>query len=425
MRLSLSSSFAIASCVASVVSLTCLPCESSAQEWTRFHGPNGQGVVPDATLPDAWSAEDYAWTVDLPGQGNSSPTLWGEKLFLFSADPTTATRYALCYDANSGEKLWQKDFPSTPHHLHGRNSYASCTPACDAERVYFAWSTETETLLTALDHDGELVWSVDLGPWVSQHGFATSPMLVDGLVVLNANQEGVRLPPGVRPGKSYLVAFDAETGVEKWRVARKSTNLSYSVPCVRATDDGSTELVCSTTSEGLFAVDPRTGKINWEIGVFDKRTVSSPVLAGGYVFGSTGSGGGGNYIVAVKPGDEPAEAYRERTAAPYVPTSVTDGDLMYLFNDRGVVSAIEIATGEVVWRERASGEFSSSPVLIGDKVLCVNDAGEALVLRASDEYEKLGSTSLGQPSRATPAVANGCVYFRTDAKLLCLPIETN
>jgi hypothetical protein len=166
-----------------------------------------------------------------------------------------------------------------------------------------------------------------------------------------------------------------------------------------------------------------TGQMTWNLDVFEQRTVSSPIAAGGMLFGSTGSGGGGNYLVAVKPGASPEEAYRVKGLVPYVPTSVADDELMYLFNDKGIASAMELATGEIVWQERIGGEFSGSPILIGDRILMVNDAGEALVLKAGREFELLGTTSLGQPTRATPAVANGRIYFRTDSKLLCLPGE--
>lgn len=404
--------------------LVCSLCSVTvAQEWTRFHGPNGQGHSEGVTVPAKWTSGDYAWTANLPGIGNSSPTLWGKLLFVMSANPDDATRYLLCFDADSGKELWRKSYASRPHHLHNRNSYASCTPACDAERVYFAWSSDDETTLVALDHSGEQLWEKSLGPWVSQHGFGTSPAVYDGVVYLNANQEGEQLPAGVEPGTSFLYAFDAAKGTELWRLPCESSKLSYSVPCVVTNAGGKKELVCTSTSEGMFAVDPKTGEMIWNLDVFEQRTVSSPIAAGGMLFGSTGSGGGGNYLVAIKPGASPEEAYRVKGLVPYVPTSVADDELMYLFNDKGIVSAMELKTGEIVWQERIGGEFSGSPILLGDRILMVNDAGEALVLKAGREFELLGKTSLGQPTRATPAVANGMIFLRTDSKLLCLPGE--
>src|SRR5579863_5448079 len=103
--------------------------DANAQEWTRFRGPNGTGESEAATIPAKWKDSDYNWVVKLPGMGHSSPVLWGDRLFVMSADPVTATRYVLCYDATKGTELWKREFESTPHHLHTMSSYASCTPA--------------------------------------------------------------------------------------------------------------------------------------------------------------------------------------------------------------------------------------------------------------------------------------------------------
>jgi outer membrane protein assembly factor BamB len=102
---------------------------ADAQQWARFRGPNGQGQSDAKTVPNKWTAEDYNWRVKLPGTGHSSPVLWGEKIFLLSADPKNATRYVLCLSAKDGSILWQRDFKSAAHHLHARNSFASCSPA--------------------------------------------------------------------------------------------------------------------------------------------------------------------------------------------------------------------------------------------------------------------------------------------------------
>ena len=194
------------------VTLTLSTSFATAQEWTRFRGPNGTGIS-ETSFPAKWSADDYTWQTDLPGIGHSSPCIWGRKLFLLSADPETAERYVLCHDTTTGKNLWTRKFESQPHHLHVRSSYASCSPAVDADHVYAAWSDPNHTILMALDHAGETVWSQDLGPWVSQHGFGTSPMLYGDMVILANHQQGrEKLPPGQAPGVSSMVAFNKNTG---------------------------------------------------------------------------------------------------------------------------------------------------------------------------------------------------------------------
>src|SRR5947207_3208984 len=102
---------------------------SAAQEWTRFRGPNGTGESETSTIPASWTDNDLNWRIELPGIGHSSPVLWGEKIFLLSAEPKEATRYVLCINAKDGKVLWRKDYPGVPHHLHVNSSFASVTPA--------------------------------------------------------------------------------------------------------------------------------------------------------------------------------------------------------------------------------------------------------------------------------------------------------
>ncbi len=150
------------------------------------------------------------------------------------------------------------------------------------------------------------------------------------------------------------------------------------------------------------------------------RTVSSPVVAGDLVLGTTGSGGGGNYLVAVRPDPEPEVAYRITTQAPYVPTPVVKDDLVFLWYDKGIVSCIRAADGERVWQKRIGGNFSGSPVIAGDRLFCIDDDGVVVVLAASEQFALLARNPLGEPSRSTPAISQGRMYVRTESQLLAI-----
>lgn len=390
----------------------------AAQDWNRFRGPNGSGESEATSVPAKWEANDVNWKVSLPGIGHSSPALWGEKIFLLSANPDNATRHVLCLSARDGAQVWRKDYASKPHHLHARSSYASCSPYVDADLAYFAWSDPDHTWLKAFTHDGAEVWSADFGSWVSQHGFGSSPIVVGDLVVLSVSQEPSKQPNTPEPGASFMVAVDRKTGVERWRTSRVTNTTSYSVPCVRKRDDGSEEIICCSTAEGIFALDPKTGRENWSVKVFDKRTVSSPFLAGGMVFGTTGSGGGGSYVVALSPKGTPSVAYEVRKEAPYVPTPVSRGDLMFLWSDKGIVTCIQVADGKQIWQKRVAGNYSGSPIRIHDKIYCIDEEGEVVVLAADREFKELGRVPLGEPSRSTPTVSGGRLYLRTYSHLI-------
>ncbi len=392
-----------------------------AQEWTRFRGPNGQGVSEKYDLPARWTPDDYQWSLDLPGIGHSSPVAWGSKVFITSADPETATQHILCVDLKTGRQLWRRDFPAVPYHLHSRASFACATPTVDAECVYVAWATPDSVILKALDHEGRERWTRDLGPFISQHGFGTSPMLFEDLLIFSNSQQEARVPKDKTPGKSTLVALNKKTGETVWEIERHSVRVCYTVPCIYRDAQGKPQLIHYNTGDGFYAVNPRTGEILWTVPeVFRMRTVSSPVLAAGKIFGSTGSGGGGNYVVAIDMSGTPKVAYTIDRQAPYVPTPVARGDLLFLFSDKGIVTCVDADSGKVHWKKRVNAAFSGSPIRVKDKLYCITESGEVLVLAAEKEFRELGRNALGERSRATPAVCNGRMLLRTYSHLYCL-----
>ena len=403
----------------SIHALSCfLPPALQAEDWTRFRGPNGSGVST-TVFPATWSENEIRFSVPLPGIGHSSPVVRGDKLFVQSANAETAHQHVICLNSRTGEKNWQRDFELTPYHIHTRNSFASVTPAVDEHHVYVAWSTPDQTTITALDHNGNPVWHRDIGSFASQHGFGTSPIVYKDLVII-CHQQKKPDRNGPRTETSSIQAFDRMTGETRWNTKRWSESVSYSVPCILERPDHLDELICCSTADGIFSLDPQNGKENWKNEVFKMRTVSSPQLSNGLIFGSTGSGGGGNYVVALRGGKDSEVAYRVEKQAPYVPTPVFKNDLGFLWYDKGIVTCIDAMSGTKHWQKRIGGNFSGSPVIAGDKVYCIAENGEVYVIAVSKEYQLLGKTALGEDSRSTPAIANGRMYFRTESKLICI-----
>lgn len=388
---------------------------ASAQEWTRFRGPNGTGVS-DAHVPAEWSEKNVNWRVELPGIGHSSPVLWGDKIFLTSAFEDTCTRLVLCLRAGDGQIVWQRKYPSSLHTKHKFNSFASSTPCVDEERVYCCWSTPDEYTLLALDHDGREVWKKDLGPYVSQHSCGVSPVVYGELIVLGNDQGDEN-----HQGTSSLLAVDRRSGELRWKLDRRTATVAYSTPCVYQPAGGEPELIFNSESHGITSVDPASGRVNWEINVFSKRSVSSPVIAAGLIFGSCGSGGGGNYVVAVRPpaesGASPEIAYKLETAAPYVPTPVALGDFVFFWSDNGIVTCVRAATGQTVWQKRVGGNYHGSPVCAGGRLYCIAEDGEVAVVAAAEKFELLARNPLGEECRSTPAVADGRMYLRSCSHL--------
>ncbi|MGH7377723.1 MAG: PQQ-binding-like beta-propeller repeat protein, partial [Candidatus Methylomirabilales bacterium] len=383
-----------------------------AQEWTRFRGPDGSGLSGATTIPAGWSESSCNWRVKLPGIGHSAPVLWGEKVFLTSAEGEGAERLVLCLRAADGSTAWARRYASKTFKKHQRNSYATSTPATDAERVYAVFSTPEAYHLRALDHTGGEVWSRDLGPYTSNHGDGASPVVFEDLVVLGNEQDG----------ESFLIALDRKTGETRWKTSRATANTAYATPAVYREGDRPA-LLFSSQAHGVYSVDARTGEPIWEAKVFDKRAVSSPIFAGGLAIGTCGSGGGGSYAVGVRPGGKgdvagSRVAWKLTRAIPYVPSPIAKGDLLFLWGDMGIVTCAEISTGKVLWQNRVGGNYSGSPVCAGERIYCISDDGEAVVIAASREYKLLARNPLGEASRSTPAVAGGRMYLRTESHLI-------
>jgi outer membrane protein assembly factor BamB len=391
------------------------PSGVGAQEWTRYRGPNGTGAGEAGGIPVRWGDTDYDWKVDLPGAGHSEPVIWGEKVFLTSALDEGAVRLALCLRSQDGGTEWTARFPSSTHGKHRRNSHASSTPAADKDRIYCVFSTPAAYTVRALDHAGKEIWVRDLGPFVSQHSDGASPILFEDKLIL----------PNEQDGKSFVAALDRATGRVVWNVGRRTEEVAYGTPCIHAPPGGRPEIILSSHAHGISSLDPATGATNWEALVYDKRTVSSPVLAGGLAIGTCGSGGGGNFLVAVKlggKGDVTAThvAYKLTKSMPYVPTPLVMDDLLFCWGDGGVVSCVEAPTGKVLWQERVDGAFSGSPVRAGDRIYAMSEGGDVFVVAAKRTFELLARNPLGEGSHSTPAIAGGRIYFRTFGKLLAI-----
>ncbi len=392
---------------------------AGAQEWTRFRGPNGTGISDAKTIPVQWTENDYNWKITLPGGGHSSPVLWGDRIFLNCADEGQAEFINVCVSATDGKTLWERRYPVGDYHTHKFNSFASGTCAVDEERVYFVRQEGTHCFLVALNHDGQPAWEFPLGDFESQHGSGFSPIVYGDLVVLAYEQS--------KPGR--IVALDRKTGELQWEIPRSGGMADYSVPCVFDQRGQPPRLLFNTSEDGINAVDPADGKIAWRTGpVLRLRSVSSPVFVDGLTFASCGSGGGGNYVVAIKPpasGHGEAEVqYEVKKSAPYVPAPLAYGELVFLWNDGGIVTCIVAKTGEELWRERVGGNFFSSPVCIDGKIYNTSTDGKVTVLRAADRFEQLGTSDFDELSHSTPAVANGRVFYRTFGHLISIGGQT-
>jgi outer membrane protein assembly factor BamB len=398
---------------------------STAQEWTRFRGPNGTGISHAKTIPTHITPSDINWKATLPGTGHSSPVLWGEQVFVTCTGDKAGGLSVLCLSASDGRVLWSREFSLTPFPRHQFNSFASSTPTVDAERVYVLWNEPEHYVLTALDHDGKTIWQRDFGPFVSQHGCGISPIIYENKIILGNDQDDAKsVKDSTRSGVSFLTAADARTGKTLWQTPRRSAVVAYSTPCIFEPKGGRPAVIFNSQGNGISALDPQTGNVLWSYDdAFDKRCVSSPLIVGDLILGSCGSGGGGNFVTAIKPDNgtnRPHLAWQLKKSAPYVPTGIALDNRIWLWSDSGIVTCLNASTGDIRFQERVGGNYFGSPVWVDGRLFCVSTSGELVVVEASDKFNVLHRFALDELCHSTPAVALGRMFIHTEKHLFSL-----
>jgi outer membrane protein assembly factor BamB len=387
-------------------------------DWARFRGPNGTGTSTDKDVPIQWTKKEILWKTSLPGTGHSSAIVVKGKVFLLTATPKE--RLLLCFDADSGKQLWSKAAPGGNGKMDNkRSSLASSTPCSDGERVYSVFWDGKRVGLFACDFTGKQLWQNDLGPFTSQHGPGFSPIVHNGKVIVNNDQDG----------SAVLQAFHAKDGKPAWEVTRPAFRACYSTPFLYEQGAKGTELIVTSTA-GISGYNPADGsevwKYTWSFPGMALRTVASSVAADGIVIAASGDGSGARGMIAVKLGGtgdvtKSHLAWEKDRATPYVPCLLAHQGYLYSINDKGVVSCYETSSGKEVWIHRLGVDVTSSPLLIDGKVYIIGEKGDVFVFEATPiGYKRLAKTSLGELVYATPAVANGRLYVRGGKHLFCI-----
>src|SRR5262245_17054074 len=204
-----------------VLLVAAAPYSVRSENWPQFRGPGGLGVSESRGLPVRWSAtENIAWKTNLPGPGSSSPIVWGDRIFVTCysgyglsesdpGNPGTLKRHLICLQRADGKILWDRTLSGAAEipfsgfqALHG---YASSTPATDGTLVFVFFEKEG---VFAFDFNGQEVWRSRVGQQTHSWGSATSPVLYENLVIVNASVED-----------GSLVALDRKTGKRAWRAS--------------------------------------------------------------------------------------------------------------------------------------------------------------------------------------------------------------
>lgn len=387
--------------------------DNESCQWTRFRGSDGSGIDSTRSAPVVWDSADFRWKIPLPGKGNASPVVWGNTIFVTSADDELGIGYAFALDDRDGRILWKKEYEIPELAMHPNNKLAASSPAVDESSIYFIWLSKEKTHLIALAHDGSLRWEIEFDGIVSRHGGGSSLMLTNKHVVFTREQEHFSSLKG------SWVAVNKQNGATAWELERESVKAnSFSTPVMVNMENQPPQLIFASQAHGFTSVNPETGQVLWERKqLFPARVVASPIYSEGLVIGCCK---GEAAVFDLKSMADTARYHLPRSLSPYVPTPIVVGEYLYSFMDNGTVACIVLETGELMWKESPAGPIFGSPICVDGNLYCMTKAGEVIVIRADSSYQLLGVYELGDGSFSTPVMSESGMVFRTFSSLILL-----
>ncbi|HZZ82584.1 MAG TPA: PQQ-binding-like beta-propeller repeat protein [Gemmataceae bacterium] len=388
-----------------------MPCDGAEKQWPRFRGPSGQGETSEKGLPTVWDKDgrNIRWRTKVPGAGNSSLIIWGDRIFLTSSDAKGTERFVHCFNRKDGNLIWSRQAP--PHKpetgVRDKNGYASATPVTDGTRVI---SFLGSCGLVCHGIDGKLLWQYADFTIKTGHGAGSSPLLYKDLVILAQDQN---------QAESIFLALDKRTGKKVWEGKRQKA-MTWATPIVVHVGDHD-EMVMAG-AETVRGYDPSTGKPLWWLRGPTVEVIPAIVVGKDLLFSASGRNGP---TIALRPGgagdvSKTHFVWHSVRSGPHVPSPALVNGRLYSANDFGVVTCLDAATGKVVFTERLSDAFSASPLVAGDLLYFAGESGITHVLRAGPTFEVIAANDLGAPILASPAALDGCIFIRTARELVCV-----
>lgn len=389
-----------------------------AENWPQWRGPENNGHSRETNLPTEWNEEtNIKWKLPMPGMGSSTPCVWGDKLFLTSEQGNDLV--ALCI-STSGKELWKKKLGTTINKARGdEGNGASASPSTDGKHVWFFVGSGE---LACMDFDGKIIWQQDLqkqyGRFRIQFGMHSTPTLHQGRLYLQLMHTGTQL----------VIALDAATGKEIWKVNRPSDGrdeCEHSYASTFMWSKGDSAYLVSHGNDYTVAHNLKDGSEIWRLGGLNPanrynntlRFVASPLCTPDLIIVPTAKNGA---VVAVKPtatgqfkeGSE-HELWRLKSGTPDVPSPLLHDGLVYLAGEKGTVTVIDAKTGEKVYSERTRDvRHRASPLYADGKVYITARDGTVFVLRAGRKFDMLAQNRVNDETAASPAISNGVIYLR-------------
>ncbi len=428
-----------------------------AENWANWRGPLYNGASPEKGLPTTFSkTENVKWVAPMPGSSAATPVIWGDKVFVSSADSQTKKQLAICLDRKTGKELWRVEVGEGYTSDGQQSNSCSPSPVTDGRTVVFFYGTGD---LAAFDLNGKKLWDRNIGPFAFQWTFSTSPLLHEGRLYLQVLQRDVAVGGRGKPtgNESYLLAVEPLTGKDLWKHLRPSAAAAESLEAFSTptpfTQNGRKELII-VGGDCITGHNPADGAELWRWGTWNPtkighwRLVPSATVGAGVVLACApknapvyavkvgGTGTLSNKSLAwqshVQKDEDEANAAptpNDKDLTSDVPTPLfLDGKFYLLNGTKKKLLCVEPATGKVVWTGDLGGKsvFQCSPTAADGKIYMMNFDGDVSVVQSGGtEFKLLHATSFKDEGdntrlRSSVAISQGNLYVRTGQKLYCL-----
>ena len=394
---------------------------TSAENWTRFRGANGQGVSAESNLPVEWSStENVAWKTPIPGEAWSSPIVIENSVFLTTATEEGKVCRVICVDRIDGDVQWNKEVHrQKPSAKRAQNSYATPTPVTDGEKVYCVFS---DGAIVAVNFQGDIVWKNTEVKFHSLHGLGASPVLVGDTLIMpfdGSSPEDKKLGWKTPWENAVLLGLDTATGKVRWKGLRGQSRVGHVTPILI----GENKQVVSAGGDRVQAHDVSTGNRIWSIYSQGEGVTPSPVLGDELIY--TSSGFEEPTIRAIRlggKGDVTGShiAWEQTKGVPALPSFLYVKPHLYSITRDNIMHCIDATSGEIVWLERLEGAYSASPVYADGRIYVLSEEGVTLVLHPGAQYSEIARNKLDEKCMASMAVSQGQFFIRTAENLYCI-----
>ncbi len=374
--------------------------------WLWWRGPLRNCTAVSGSLPRQYSSPDSAiWKASIPGKGHCCPIVFDNTLYLTSAVQADKTQIAIAYDLSNGSQLWKKVIHTGGFdpNVHQENSQASSTLACDGQHLFCVFMNAGQIHATALNLEGELVWTKVLGDFDSNFGYGSSPTLFgDYLYIPVDHKKG-----------GFLTALRRDTGETLWLIQRPSQG-NYASPVIAKVNDQMQVLMSG--NEQLVAYDAYSGKEQWQLPVLTSTTVNTATIisddSGNAKYFAASGGYPQSQTACVSLLGTPSIQWKNDQKI-YIPSLIVHEANIYAVNDDGIAYSWNLETGKENWKKRLGGNFSASPLLVGDELLLCSEKGAITILKADPaKAQIIAEDQLGDEIFASPTLAQGKLFLR-------------